>query len=270
VNLRSRIKSLYKRLIFRLSAGNNPLFICYYRYLYRPPAGTIEEFTDIFSRNRKNVFVVQIGANDGINNDPIHKFIKRDHWSGVLLEPQKYVFEKFLQPLYRKTKGIITLNAALDRADGFKPVYKISLSNSRWATGLTSFNREVVERAVKSGYVARQAMKDGCKMPENPKDCIAEEKVECISSESLIIKYGIHKIDWLQIDTEGYDFEIIKMFRIDRYRPEVIIYENLHLSDEQKKECRKFLESHSYLTKDYGANTLAMLNPPDYLQRFFV
>jgi len=252
-----------------MSANNCFLFTFFYRYLYRPSRGTLDEFTDIFSRRKKDITLVQVGANDGINNDPVHKFIKRDKWKGILLEPQRYVFEEYLKPLYRKTKGIIPLNAALDKEDGFKPIYKISISNSRWATGLTSFNREVLERAVRSGYIARQAKKEGCRMPENESDCISEEMVECIKTSSLMEKFGLKKIDWLQIDTEGYDFEIIKMFNPTLYKPEVIVYENLHLNDEDRLKCKKYLEECGYRIKDYGPNTLAMLNPPEYLERFF-
>ncbi|MGB4292426.1 MAG: hypothetical protein WBJ37_06040 [Bacteroidales bacterium] len=78
MNFRSKIKALYRRIISGMSANNNPLFIFFYKYFYYPPEGTIEEFTDIFSRLRGKIKVVQVGANDGITNDPIHKFIKRD------------------------------------------------------------------------------------------------------------------------------------------------------------------------------------------------
>jgi len=259
VNLKSRIKSFYKRLIFRMSASNNPLFINYYRYLYHPAPGTIDEFADKFSRSRKSVTLVQVGANDGINNDPIHKFIKRDGWKGVLLEPQGYVFREYLVPLYRKTEGIIPVNAALEWTDGKKPIYRISASNSRWAHGLTTFNRSVLEESVRSGYVTRQLQKEGSPVPENPEDFIVEEMVECISVDTLRKRYNLGKIDWLQIDTEGYDFEIIKMFTQSGTMPEIIVYENIHFSPGQKNECTVWLEKHGYRCTDFGPNTLAAL-----------
>jgi FkbM family methyltransferase len=269
MNFKSKIKSYYKGLVFRLSAGNNFLFLAFYRYLYKPEPGSIDEITSLFSKQRKKITVVQIGANDGINNDPIHKFIKRDNWQGVLLEPQKYVFENFLRPLYRKTKGITVINAALDIKDGTKSIYRIAFSNSRWATGLTSFNRSVIEEQIESGYIERQAKKEGTPLPENKDDFIAVESVECICTDSLVKKYNLSKIDWLQIDTEGFDFEIIKMFDIDRTRPEVIVYENIHFPDSLRKECNDYLKSHGYLCKDLGANTMAMRKPASGFEYFF-
>jgi len=174
MNLKSKAKALYKEIIFGLSANNPVLYSSFYRYCYNHSPGTIFEFTSLYSKSKEKITVVQIGANDGIHNDPIHRFIRRDKWQGVLLEPQRYVFEKYLNPLHKKTKGIIVLNAALDVKDGSKPIYKITVSNSRWAHGLTSFNRAVLEEAVRSGYVERQALKEGCRLPEKKEDYITE------------------------------------------------------------------------------------------------
>jgi len=270
MNLKSKAKSFYKEIIFRLSANNSFIYISFYRYFYKPAPDTIFEFTSLYSKSKERVTVVQIGANDGIHNDPIHRFIRRDKWQGVLLEPQRYVFEKYLRPLYKKTKGIIVLNAALDVKDGSKPIYKITVSNSRWAHGLTSFNKAVLEEAVRSGYVERQAKKEGCPLPVNKEDYITEEQVECISTGTLIKRFTLETVDWLQIDTEGFDFEIIKMSNIDVTRPEVIVYENLHFPDPLKEECMNYLSSNGYLCRSYGPNTLAMRSPATGFERFFV
>jgi FkbM family methyltransferase len=269
MKFKSEVTAFYKGIVFNLSASNSVIFTLFYKFFYKPAENSLDDFTNRFSKMTGKVMVVQIGANDGINNDPIHKFIKRDHWQGVLLEPQKYVFEKYLRPLYRKTKGITVINAALDFNDGFKPIYKIAISNSRWATGLTSFNRKILEEAVKSGSIERQARKEGCPVPENKDEYIAEEKVECICTETLLKRAGIDKTDWLQIDTEGFDFEIIKMFNIGVTRPSVIVYENIHLSPPDREECINHLRNNGYVYRDYGSNTLAMSNPPEKLQQFF-
>jgi len=269
MNFKAKAKAFYKNLVFSMSASNNFIFTSFYRHFYTPAKGSIDEFTSIYSRKKGKVTVVQIGANDGINNDPIHKFIKRDNWQGVLLEPQKFVFEKFLKPLYARTEGITVLNAALDVKDGFKPIYKVAVSESRWATGLSSFNRGVLEAAVKSGYIEKEAVKEGSPLPPNKEDFIAVEQVECISTDSLVKRFGLTSIDWLQIDTEGFDFEIIKMFNLPFTKPEVIVYENLHFSNELKEECKNYLVSNGYLCRDFGPNTLAMRQPAEGYSEFF-
>jgi FkbM family methyltransferase len=269
MNFRSKVKNFYKGIVFNLSANNSLIFTLFYNILYKPKKGSLDDFTSRFSKITENVFVVQIGANDGIFNDPIHKFIKRDHWQGVLLEPQKLVFEKYLKPLYSKTKGITLINAALDGSDGARPIYKISVSSSRWATGLSSFNRKILEEAVKSGYIEKEARKENCPLPENKDEYITEENVECICTDTLHKRAGIERTDWLQIDTEGFDFEIIKMFNISTTNPTVIVYENLHLSQADREECKNHLIINGYVSRDYGANTLAMKHPPEIFKHFF-
>jgi len=269
MNFKARAKAFYKNIVFRLSSNNNFIFISFYRHFYKPGRDSIDEFTSVYSGGKEKVTVVQIGANDGINNDPIHKFIKRDHWQGVLLEPQRFVFEKYLKPLYRKTEGIVVLNAALDVKDGQKPIYKVAVSESRWATGLSSFNRAVLEAAVRSGYIEKEAIKEGAPLPENKEKYITEEQVECICTESLIKRYGLEKIDWLQIDTEGFDFEIIKMFNISVTCPDVIVYENLHFNAALQNECIVFLEMNGYMCRTFGPNTLAMRKPAAGFEKYF-
>jgi FkbM family methyltransferase len=258
VNLRGKVKAFYKGIIFSLSAANNPLYISYLRYIFKPSPGTIDAFASFYSKKKVKVFTVQIGANDGINNDPIHKFIKRDSWTGILLEPQAYVFDTYLKPLYRKTTGITVVRAALDYEDGERTLYNISVSRSRWATGLSSFSREVLEAAVESGYIEREAGKEGALLPAKKEEYISEEKVECISAETLVNRYGIEHIDWLQIDTEGYDFEIIKMFAAFKIKPEVIVYENLHFPESLSAECEFFLREKGYYCQSFGPNTVAV------------
>jgi FkbM family methyltransferase len=269
MNIKSKIKNTYKRAVFNLSASHSKSFGNIYKYFYKPQKNSLSDFTSQFSKSLDKVTVIQIGANDGINNDPIHKFIRRDKWKGVLLEPQKYVFEMYLRPLYRKTDDIVVLNAALDYNDGFKPIFKLAVSNSRWATGLTSFNRKVLEMAVESGSVETQAKKEGITLPENKEEYISEEKVLCISTSTLLKQNNIEKIDWLQIDTEGFDFEVIKMFNIDKTRPAVISYENMHLSEEDKKSCVDYLKSNNYMIRDFEGNTLAMRKPLKQFESFF-
>ncbi|WP_332912088.1 FkbM family methyltransferase [Algoriphagus boritolerans] len=106
-------------------------FLGFYRYLYSPKKGSLSEFLSTYSLSKKGDFtVIQIGANDGISNDPIHKFIKRDNWKGVLLEPQNFVFTEFTQKIYSKNTGITVLNAAIGPEDGTLPMYKIGFSST--------------------------------------------------------------------------------------------------------------------------------------------
>ncbi len=44
-------------------------------------------FLSLLARKYKDLHFIQIGANDGVTNDPIHDLVKSYHWKGVLVEP---------------------------------------------------------------------------------------------------------------------------------------------------------------------------------------
>ena len=263
------LKSKWKDFVFNLSVSDNPLYRFYCKRLYKPKPNTLVSLIDQFSKTKEIVTFLQVGANDGFFHDPLHKFIKKYRWRGVMLEPQKDVYEKYLSKLYQKTEGVIPVNAALDHQDGFKPIYRIAFSKSRWATGLTSFNKSVLVESINSGHVARCAKRYHEPLPENKDQYIADEKIECISPATLLQKYNLTTLDWLQIDAEGYDFEIIKMLKIEKSSPTVIVFEHSHLSKEDYTTCTKHLHANNYAVTRINENTVAMKKPLLHFEPFF-
>jgi hypothetical protein len=148
-------------------------------------------------------------------------------------------------------------------------MYKIAFSNLRWATGLTSFNRSALEEAIDSGHVARLAARYGEALPSKREDYIDSLEIQSISPQTLMNKYGLRKIDWVQIDAEGFDFEIIKMLSIDKLQPKVIVYEKSHLSSHDQQACLSLLHGNNYVTSDISENTIALKRPVGVLGRFF-
>ena len=42
-------------------------------------------------------FFIQVGSSDGITNDPIHDYIVKYKWKGILVEPVEYLFNRLLR-----------------------------------------------------------------------------------------------------------------------------------------------------------------------------
>lgn len=264
------IKKVLYQLRFSLSSKNSLLFKSFYQYWYKPREGSLSQFLNEYSLSKKKHFcVIQVGANDGITHDPIHKFIKRDEWKGVLVEPQKEVYEKYLEKIYKNNQKIHTICAAIGEKDGTQDLYKIGFCDMRWATGLASFQKSNLEKAFSSGLVEKKCAKYGIALPKNPSHQIISEKVKVLSPESLLKKYQINQIDLLQIDTEGYDYQIIRLFNIAKTQPQAIIFENAHLKEQEKSACRQLLLDNHYKTRDFGANTLAMKAPVNQFEKYF-
>lgn len=222
------------------------------------PGGPIESYIDAYSRRRSKrsrVVVLQVGANDGTRQDPIRFFIRRDKWRGLLVEPQAEVFSKLAQ-VY-PTGQIAVENVALDATTGERALYKISFSSSRWATGLASFNRETILSAVRSEHVQKAAFREGVSVPEEDDVAIAVERVKCVTFDGLISKYQLSKIDFLVIDTEGYDYQLLQLFNYRHVRPLNVLFEHVFLSDAEAKSIEELLCKHGYETVREGSNTLA-------------
>lgn len=263
-------KNFYKDFRINLSAEENLFFMAFYKYLYKPKKGSLSEFLSDYSLSKKGNFtVIQIGANDGITNDPIHKFIKRDRWKGVLLEPQPDVFNQYLKKIYRKNEDLHPICAAIGPKDGFQNLYKIAFSDMRWATGLASFSKEKLEEAFENGVVEKNCQKFGIAIPQKPEERITYEQVEVISPKTLLKKYKIQAIDLLQIDAEGFDLEVIRLFEIPTTKPKAIIFENINHSQEDLNECEEMLKNNGYMLRKFGRDTLALLQPDQQFRYLF-
>lgn len=221
----------------------------------------MNHFLHTYSQSTKPFTVIQVGANDGITHDPIHKYIKRDKWQGVTLEPQPDVYNQYLKKIYHNNEGLETLCAAIGEKDGYQKLYKVAFSKMRWATGLASFERQNLQKAFENGYVKLNCDKYGVEYPSSTEKHITEVSIKVISPATLLNQYNIENIDLLQIDTEGYDFEVIKLFEIQNTQPKVIIFENAHLSANHSQECHGLLLKNKYAIKQFGANTVAMKKP---------
>ena len=269
-SLKRNLQQRWKMVRFNLSASNNHLFVGFYRNFYNPKKGSLSDFLSQYSKSKSGNFtVVQIGANDGITHDPIHKFIKRDDWKGVLLEPQPDVFHEFLTKIYAKNKGIHPLCAAIGEKDGTQPIYKVGFSSMRWATGLASFSKEKIEQAFEDGIVASNCRRFGIEIPAEQSQWISQENVQVIAPATLIQTYNLQHIDLLQIDAEGYDLEVIRIFDIPKTRPQAIIFENVGLNAADYAACLQLLEEQNFQLKKFGPNTLALQKPLGEFASFF-
>lgn len=186
---------------------------------------TISHFINEYSRVRDNVFFVQVGGNDGRTLDPYHFFVRRDRWKGVVIEPQRQVFDEKLCVTYAAMPEIKLLNVAIDVADGIRSLYKFSFSSARWATGLASFDRGRLIANFNSDFVQRNIEREGLTVPDNPNEYITTEPVTCIAFETLLGRLERKDVDFLITDVEGLDIQILETFPLERVRPANIVFE---------------------------------------------
>lgn len=240
--------------------GFDPGFMkLYYKFIYKSKPGSLAHVIEQKVNGVKNFHFLQIGGNDGFANDPIFKFVKRYSWKGIIVEPQKEVFTKRLRRTYRFEKNIILENIAITEKNGIRKLYKLGFTNARWATGLATFDRKTLEFQIERNYVADCAKAQGIALPDNIDDYIISEDVHCSTINDLLIKHHFKTLDLLQIDTEGFDYEIIKNIDFSVLKPTIISYESEHLSKSDFIKCNDLLKLNGYTVNHLERDSVAYL-----------
>ncbi len=74
------------------------------------------------------------------------------------------------------------------------------------------------------------------------------ETVNCITFDDLLKKHKISHITYLQIDAEGYDFEILRSIDFDTMKPDMLRYEYVNLERDEQQNCLAILRDAGYTT----------------------
>jgi FkbM family methyltransferase len=211
-------------------------------------------FFDQFSRSHgRQVRFIQVGANDGLRNDPVREFIVRDRWQGLLIEPLPTVFALLKDNYsYLASQGLVFVNAAISDLDSshlpFYTFHDAFLDNLPLETRLdylrkASFHRAHVEHHIGAGN----------------KESIKTIDVPCMTLGSLIKKYWQwNTIDLIVIDAEGHEDAIIRSMDFSEFAPEAIFFESHNLADKEER-LSEFLTGKGYSINKLGGDTTAIL-----------
>ncbi len=212
------------------------------------PDGRIDAAVRQFATAHPEAFFIQIGANDGLALDPLRREIQRRSWRGIMVEPVPYVFERLYERYGGHARVALEQVAIADR-DGTRPFYHLREAARgedlwQWYHALGSFERSVVLRH-------RSLIPD---IDER----LVETEIPTLTFASLCRKHDVDKVDLLQIDTEGYDYQILRGLDLSRWRPRLIVYEHHHLSGEDRASARNLLERAGYLCFEDGLDTAGL------------
>lgn len=224
-----------------------------------PPLDFKSLLSLLFYKDPKDFFFIQVGANDGKHKDPIYELILKYNLSGLLIEPLKNPFDK-LRENYKNAGNLIFENVAISDKDGTQLIYAIKKdfweiyekTTKNDPTLMSSFDKNHVRRFIQRGM--GDFFKD-----KTVDDYIDSVEVKTATFGTLLNRHSIGHIDLLQIDTEGFDFEIIKLFDFKKYMPKIINYEHTHLRASEQLKCEFFLQEKGYLLlRSKGGDTCAI------------
>jgi FkbM family methyltransferase len=170
-----------------------------------------------------------IGAMDGVKHDGTTPYV-REHkeWTGLLVEPVKDQFER-LKENFAGYTNLQFENSAITNEAGTMEIKRIPLQYigkevPDWADGIST-------------------LKDGL-LIDQYQNFMVKEPVNCITFKDLKDKYSINKIDLLQIDCEGYDYDIFKQVWSEGFRPTIVKIEVVNISTEEIDELTNTLSEY--------------------------
>lgn len=220
----------------------------------------------LLKRERGELSIAQVGANDGKFGDPIYNFLLANKESTriILIEPQAILIP-FLKENYSDHPNYVISNTAIGAPGDLKiysinsdlwPAVRAAVKKPNWplyraATGVTSSNRLHVERWIKRKLDIQNVSSRH----------ITENNVHCMTLDAAIDEAGFARpIDVLQIDVEGLDDEVIYNSISDTLKPLIIHFEHQHLTFLKCLRLRGFLTNNGYKLKSFKTDTIAVLS----------
>jgi FkbM family methyltransferase len=193
-------------------------------------------------------FFIQIGAFDGRVDDPLYAWVSAYRWRGILVEPQDRYFAE-LQKVYAGHDQLDLRRVAVADRPGTRTLYTIADEPGvpYWAGLLASFDKETM-------------LKHREFLPEIDR-LIREQQVECVAINDLLAEAPGGHIDLLQIDVEGYDFELVRAIDFERFAPVIVRFEHEHLSAADRDAAVELLIGHGYRIALEEHDTVAYRSP---------
>lgn len=193
-----------------------------------------EKFVWLLS-NIRDAFFIQIGANDGISYDPIHKSVIDFKMSGILVEPGPQAFTE-LKINYAHNDNLFFENVAITDYDGYVDLF----------CGTTTPHFTLDENKAKHMFDVDPV----------------KTKVRAMTMDTLIKKYNPSKINLLQVDAEGHDHIIIHGFDFDKYLPEIVRFERVCMDSFVLESCLTKLNKYGYkfFNSEDGSDIICVSN----------
>jgi len=166
----------------------------------------------------KNGIYVDVGANDPEYISNTRYFYERG-WRGINIEPHPEMFEKIVKNRPEDTN----LNIGIATQEGALTFYKLDVPAE---TAGSTFDKAIAEELKAKGYTISAEIT----MPVYPLAKILEANLK------------FPKIDFMSVDTEGFDLEVLKSNDWERFRPSVLVVETTI----NKEQIVNFILSQGY------------------------
>ena len=185
--------------------------------------------SELFREERYQGFYIDVGAYHPFRYSNTFYFYRKG-WSGINIDADNRFFKLF--SFFRRKDKNLNLAVGLNKGKRFFYIFEDAAFNT--------FDEKLAKNLIKS---RRSKLLD-------------KRKLAILSLEEILDKNlnFQQKIDFMNIDVEGLDLEVLKSNNWDKYVPKVILVENLQ-DQKRIKEIENFLKKKGYFLSSQVFNT---------------
>jgi FkbM family methyltransferase len=197
--------------------------------MYYSQFGEDRILAEIFNRKKQGL-CIEVGANDGVN-DSNTMYFESIGWNCILIEPNPVLCK-----MIRASRNATLVEVAASDKNGETSLFVAE--GAERAHGVSTINpaEEALNKIKSYGFT------------------YSEVKVNTRSLNDILENLKIdHQIDFISVDVEGHEMEVLKGFSIEIWKPTVILVEDN--SNCEKFDVRNYLKNYGYLPfKRTGVN----------------
>ena len=203
-------------------------------------------------RGQRDIFVLKIGANDGITNDPIGDYLLSDsRYHGVLVEPVPH-YARLLADNFALTGRFSVEQVAVSQSSGQMKMYYIAEN----ASDLLGQYFDVAAMRGVASLERKHVLKH---LAPEYHNIVESDTAECLTVKELLRRNHIKHVDLLHIDAEGHDWIILQQFDFNLFRPKIVLFERDQLNTEDQEAARKMMQNAGYQVKAVERDFLCLL-----------
>ena len=179
-----------------------------------------DELLDRIFLQKRNGVCIEVGANDGITDSTTYHFEKKG-WSCILIEPNPELCARI-----RQSRNALLIECAASNQEGNATLYVAE--GAERAHGVSTICEEAQERIHRFGFSTKPVQ-------------VRRATLDGILRKANIASY----VDFVSIDVEGHELDVLKGFSIEMWRPRIIIAEDN--SNFANTEVTNYLKQQNYL-----------------------
>ncbi len=210
---------------------------------YKSQVSQDKFLNEILFKNKKNGFFVDIGAHDGYTGSNTWFFEKDLDWNGICIEPISAVFTKLC-----KNRSCICINACASNKNEFIPFINVT-GYAEMLSGMVEnyhpLHLERLEREIKQEGGSYKII-----------------EVPCYKINDILKRFEVTVIDYLSLDIEGGEYELLQSLDFNVYKVTAISVENNY----NDSRIRDYLTStgFTYITTLHGLDEIYVNNSMIY------